>query len=247
MENNKFKIQDDQYMFPYHYLAQMKGNTPKINMTIDWGFEYLTYMTIVSDIIKNLPHDNILDIGCGDGYLLNNLVTNSDKYGIDLSERAIKLANALSKDANFEVKDLFLIDNQYDVVSLIEVLEHIPLDFIEKFITTSLKLVKLNGYFVISVPTDVLPLNRKHYRHYNKKLLSKHIESYGNLELVDERIVYNRTFLSRLIIKFLNNKLWTINSTFILNSFWKWHSNNNFIANESNGCHLIRVYKKIDE
>ncbi len=246
MDNPKFNLQDTEYVFPYHYLAYLNNGVPQIKKSIgwDWGYNYLTYMNSVIDTIKKLPHENILDIGCGDGYLLNHLDSNSDKLGIDLSERAIAFANALSNNAKFKIKDLLTLENQFDIVCLIEVLEHIPNDFIEKFMTHTLKLVKKGGYFVISVPTTVIPLAEKHYRHYDEELLSKHIENYGEVELVEEKRVYKESKLSKYIIKFLNNRFWSINSSLILSKYWKWHMKNNVISNKTNGFHLLRVYKK---
>ena len=244
MDNPKFEIQDKQYLFPYHYLAFMDEKTPQIKRTLGWGFEYLTYMNVVIEEIKKLKYKNILDVGCGDGYLLNNLETNADKLGIDLSEKAIMFANAFAKDAKFEIKDLFTLDTKYDVISLIEVLEHIPNDIVEPFMTQVLSLINKDGHFIISVPTTVLPLNKKHYRHYDEKLLSEHIEKFGNVELVEEKRVYKMPSLSKFYMRLLNNRIWTINAKPILNKFWKWHVKKNINADKKTGYHLIRVYRK---
>jgi 2-polyprenyl-3-methyl-5-hydroxy-6-metoxy-1,4-benzoquinol methylase len=245
MDNPKFEIQDNQYKFPYHYLAFIDNEIPQIKRTIDWGFEYLSYMNVVIDEIEQLEYENILDIGCGDGYLLNNLKNNKQKLGIDLSEKAIMFANSFSSDTEFIVEDLFNISKEYDVVSLIEVLEHIPNDFVESFMTKVLSLVIKNGYFIISVPTTVIPVSKKHYRHYNEELLTKHIESFSNVKLIKEKRIYKSTIFLKIMIKLINNKLWTINSKNILKNFWKWHIKNNINATKENGQHIIRIYKKV--
>jgi cyclopropane fatty-acyl-phospholipid synthase-like methyltransferase len=245
MDNPKFEIQDNQYEFPYHYLAFMDKETPQIKRTLDWGFEYLTYMNVVSAEIKKLKFKNILDVGCGDGYLLNNLETDADKLGIDLSEKAIVFANAFSKDAKFEIKDLFALDTKYDLISLIEVLEHIPNDFVELFMKQVLNLINKDGHFIISVPTTVIPLNKKHYRHYDEQLLSEHIENFSNVELVGEKRVFKMSGLLKFCMRLLNNRIYSINSTYILNRFWKWHLKNNVKADKDTGYHIIRIYKKL--
>jgi 2-polyprenyl-3-methyl-5-hydroxy-6-metoxy-1,4-benzoquinol methylase len=244
MDNPKFEIQDSQYEFPYHYLAFMDGQTPQIKRTLDWGFEYLSYMGIVMDEINQLEYKNILDIGCGDGYLLNNLETDSDKLGIDLSEKAIMFANAFAKDAKFEIKDLFTLENEYDLISLIEVLEHIPNDFVEPFMTKVLSLIKKDGFFIITVPTTVIPLNKKHYRHYDEHLLSGHIEKFADVELVKERRLYKMTSTLRICMRLINNRIWSINSKTLLKLFWKWHLKNNINASKDSGYHIMRIYKK---
>jgi SAM-dependent methyltransferase len=245
MDNPKFEIQDDQYQFPYHYLAFMDDKTPQIKRTLGWGFEYLSYVSVVIEEIKKLKYKNILDVGCGDGYLLNNLETSFPKLGIDLSEKAIMFANAFAKDAKFEIKDLFTLEEKYDLISLIEVLEHIPNDFVKPFMTQVLSLINKDGHFIISVPTTVLPLNKKHYRHYDEKLLSEHIEAYGNVELIKERRVYKNPSILKFFMRLLNNRIWSINSKYILNKFWKWHLKNNIDADKQSGYHIIRIYKKL--
>ena len=120
MDNPKFETQDNQYEFPYHYLASMNEETPQIKKTLGWGFEYLSYMNEVLFEIGNLKYNNILDVGCGDGYLLNHLETDSKKLGIDLSQNAIIFANAFAKDAKFEIRDLLTLEEKYDLISLIE-------------------------------------------------------------------------------------------------------------------------------
>jgi 2-polyprenyl-3-methyl-5-hydroxy-6-metoxy-1,4-benzoquinol methylase len=244
MDNQKFEIQNNQYEFPYHYLAFMDDETPQIKKTLSWGFEYLSYINEVLSEIKQLEYKNILDIGCGDGYLLNNLKTTSTKTGIDLSEKAILFAKAFAKDAKFEIKDLHTINDKYDLITLIEVLEHIPNESIKPFMTKVLNLINTGGYFVISVPTTVKKLNKKHYRHYDEKLLSEHIEKFGNVELVKERRVYKMSKALKFFMSILNNKVWSINSKNTLNFFWKWHIKNNINASAKNGLHIIRIYQK---
>ena len=245
MSKNKFEIQNNQYEFPYHYLSFMENNTPQIKRTLSWGYEYLSYMKVVLDEIKKLNPKSILDVGCGDGYLLNNLDLNCEKYGVDLSQKAILFAQAFSKDTKFEYKDIFDIDEKFDLVSLIEVLEHIPDEVVPTFMQRTLNLVAEGGYFVISVPTTVTPVNKKHYRHYDENLLDSHILKYAKVELVKEMRVYKTTEISKIIHRFLNNKIWTINSKKVLSKFWKWHLKNNLFADKNSGQHLIRVYRRI--
>ena len=60
MDISKFEIQDNQYEFPYHYLAFMDNKTPQIKRTLGWGFEYLSYMNVVMNEINQLKYQNIL-------------------------------------------------------------------------------------------------------------------------------------------------------------------------------------------
>ena len=125
---DKFEIQDLQYSsFPYHYIPHFDSNgIARISRVLEWGWDYLTYMTFIKSLIENeLAVETILDVGCGDGYLINSLRRYKLKKGIDISNKAIQFAKAFSNDAIFEVMDVADETNQFDLVMLIEVIEHI--------------------------------------------------------------------------------------------------------------------------
>lgn len=235
------------YSFPYHYLPHLEDNgVPRITRDLSWGFEYLTYiLAIQAEINAVLPiNGSILDVGCGDGFLLNTMHAGPKKHGIDLSARAIVFAKAFSKDAVFDVCDTKDINREYDVVTCVEVLEHIPDSAINDFVTSIKRLVKPAGYLIVSVPTTVVKLNKKHYRHYDEELLSLHMELGPGFELVKEQRIYRTSRLLTLINRLLYNKFFTVNFAPILKFFWAWHCRSNILASKKNGSHLIWVIKK---
>jgi len=107
----------------------------------------------------------VLDIGCGDGFLLQYLKDENNALvrGIDVSEEAVRLARERNIEAT--VGDILEIDIEcvYDYVVLSEVLEH--LDEPEAVIT------KLNGKFrkalLISIP------NIGYYKHRLRLLFGR--------------------------------------------------------------------------
>ncbi|MCP4179753.1 MAG: class I SAM-dependent methyltransferase [bacterium] len=243
-KNKKFIIQNRQYQYPYHYLFLMDRNIRHIIHGYGLGIEYLTYIYFIIDKIKKIPYGKILDVGCGDGYMLNNLNDNKLKYGIDLSEKSILYARSFANDAKFEFKDLFELNEEYDIITLIEVLEHIPDDFIEKFIKKILSLIKKDGYFILSVPTTIIPLNKKHYRHYDEQLLNDHIGN-KNIQLIEEFRIYKESNIFKFLNKMLSNKFYTITNDRLLSKLWQWNFKYNTYGNKSTGRHIVRVYKKI--
>ena len=70
--------------------------------------------------------DNIIDIGCGQGYFLENLKVNKKKYfGIDLSVEQIKVCEA--KGLNAKAIPLGLVKEKFDCATAIfDVLNYIP-------------------------------------------------------------------------------------------------------------------------
>jgi SAM-dependent methyltransferase len=247
MDIEQQQRQEALYSFPYHYIPTIDSDgIPRVTRSLSWGIDYLTYMEVIKEEIAGVlrPGGSLLDIGCGDGYLLNSLGPGIQKLGVDLSTRAIGFATAFATDAVFEARDFSGLEIEYDVVTCIEVLEHIPDAAISQFVARMLERVKEGGYLIVSVPTTVVKLNPKHYRHYDEALLSEHLEIDECLALQREIRVYKVSWTLRFLTRVLHNKLWTVNAPLILRNFWRWHSRRNRIADRHNGAHLLRVYKK---
>lgn len=244
--NERAEIQDKLYEFPYHYIPRLvDGEVPCITRVLDWGIEYLTYMSFVKQRIEQLPGHSILDIGCGDGFLLNSLVTsNGRKVGIDNSETPIRFAKAFATDAEFRVEDLGNVSETFEVVCLTEVLEHIPNDSIAAFVDRAKERVSPGGHLLITVPTTVVPLNAKHYRHYDETILDSHFGRIDEWENIEELRLYRHSKLLRYALLLLHNRLWTINSKLVWRLFWSWHEKHNAIATKHDGVHLLRIYKR---
>lgn len=72
---------------------------------------------------------SILDVGCGSGALLSNRSPNSDSWGIDLSEQAVRIAKSRVPEAQLCVGDMQCMpfrDGHFDKVLNIGGLEHVP-------------------------------------------------------------------------------------------------------------------------
>ena len=72
---------------------------------MDRGY-YKTLAEKIVEIIARFPHDDILDLGCGEGYItgtIANAFEESRVRGADLSKNAILLADKRYKNASFIV------------------------------------------------------------------------------------------------------------------------------------------------
>lgn len=239
---SKFQIQEDEYSFPYHYLTSLNNNIPSIYKRLGWGYEYITYIDFITKYIEEkIKPISLLDIGCGDGFLINQLTFDKSKKinGIDLSEKAISFAKAFSNGYKFYCTDLFDIKDKYNTVCLIEVLEHIPDNDVALFVDEAFSKVDADGYLIISVPTTVDPVQKKHYRHYDESLLKKHINQ-ENFEIVDQFRLYKKSRLLERLIKFSQNQ----DSKTLKEIVWKWHKKNTYFADIKNGKHLITIYRR---
>jgi len=83
----------------------------------------------------DLKGKNALDVGCGGGILAESLATSgANTHGIDLSEKALKVADLHGLESGVAVKyELISAEelaakspNQFDVVTCMEMLEHVP-------------------------------------------------------------------------------------------------------------------------
>ena len=158
-------------------------------------FTYRNIINEISPFIKKI--NSVLDIGCGVGTLSYYLAAKgSSVKGVDLSRNAVLMARknskflGLEKHARFEVRNFpdEKISGIYDLVLLIEVIEHIKDD--RKAIRQASKLIKEGGILLISVPSKSAPLyklglltrfdNRVgHLRRYDVEELSKLVRECG--------------------------------------------------------------------
>ncbi|MDP3728637.1 MAG: class I SAM-dependent methyltransferase [bacterium] len=102
---------------------------------------------------KTQKENNILEIGCTYGYLFKYLKDYPNKYGIDISEHAIKQARMLSQGAEYKVMDaqkLDFKDNFFSVVLAIDVMEHLKNP--EKGIKEASRVLKEDGLFIMVTP-----------------------------------------------------------------------------------------------
>ncbi|CAK0774154.1 conserved hypothetical protein [Gammaproteobacteria bacterium] len=239
----KFDLQDEQYSFPYHYLVSFQNNTLSISKSLPWGYEYLTYVGAIKKEIEKITPKSLLDVGCGDGYLINHLeMVDCKTLGVDLSQKAIKFAKAFGKEESFLCDSINKVDLEFDVVTLVEVLEHIPDSEIDQFLQEVTKRVSIGGFLLISVPSTVLKLQKKHYRHYTEVVLEEQIsKSSGLHKLRSYRVVSNSRFKS-LLVKLIDNKFWTIKVPWILKLFYSVINYIDKRVTNENGRHIIAVY-----
>ncbi len=89
----------------------------------------------VVEVVRRLAPRTVLEVGCGEGYVLQALVragVEADLFGVDLSETAVREARArLGARATVEVADARELaggagGRRYDLVLMLEVLEHLP-------------------------------------------------------------------------------------------------------------------------
>lgn len=105
--------------------------------------------------INLLPKDirSLADIGCGNGVFINQLLLirpDLDLVGVDRSRTALKMVQ--SKKFEAEINDLPFRNGEFECITCLEVLEHIPVSVYKDSLD---ELSRISSrYVVISVPFD---------------------------------------------------------------------------------------------
>jgi len=246
---DKFKIQNEQYEYPYHHLPHLSEGGIIRYRSLRWGHKYLCYLYHIKELVESINPDSILDVGCGDGRFLS-LLDNSEyekMIGVDLSERAIRFAKAFNPSIKFENCDAEELSDEFDVVTAIEVLEHIPDKEVDRFLQILESRTKKGGNTIITVPTNNVPTNPKHYRHYDLALLKKELRSAEvQFEIRKIDYIYRSTFLTEAYKSLTENRFWFLEPKFFSKWIWKYVYNNLRFADEDNGEKMVVVLKRSD-
>jgi 2-polyprenyl-3-methyl-5-hydroxy-6-metoxy-1,4-benzoquinol methylase len=169
------------------------------NATHNFGYQLKPLLGLL-DKSKN---KNIIDLGCGNGYLVNYLIElGYNAYGTDASEKGIALAKQTHAD-RFFVQDLSsdklpepLQNIQFDTIISTEVIEHLydP----EGFVEFCRNAIRPGGEIIISTPYHgylknlVLSLFNKWDTHMDPFWLGGHIKLWSRKTL--SRALTNKGF-----------------------------------------------------
>jgi len=97
-----------------------------------------------------------LDVGCGPGTFIGNFRSGLVSYGIDISARQIAYARSIYNENNHffsMTKEKFLFDDEiFDVITLIEVIEHLNAEQIGVLFSECSRCLKPSGKLIISTP-----------------------------------------------------------------------------------------------
>ena len=169
-----------------------------------------------------------LDVGCGPGTFIGNITPEKriKSLGIDIAPAQIEFANQRysSEVKAFAVRDLFELDpcdQEYDVITFIEVLEHLPGHVALGMLKHAKKLLKESGRILITTPNycSAWPLVEKIVNTFGAvKYDDQHINRYSMLSLREDIIrsgfsVFDITsFMS--FSPFLAAMDWNLSTTF---------------------------------
>ncbi len=124
---------------------------------------------------KNLlPHFNpdksiaILEIGCGYGRYTKAIleVGYTNITGIDISKEQIAYARenlGLHQVQEADALEFLQAGNKYDLIILMDVLEHLEIDYAVSLLRKVFESLQDNGRFILHVPNSLAPLRPSYY------------------------------------------------------------------------------------
>lgn len=239
------QIQEDQYVFPYHYLTAEKGGDFFQHAYWSWGFRYLGGIYLAQILCGEQEFQSLLDIGCGDGRFLAELAgenKNRRLKGVDYSQRAIGLAKALHPEIDYVSADITTDDfggEKFDVITLIEVLEHIPPSKLAVFFERCASFLRPGGRMIITVPHKNKNLNEKHFQHFDSGLLKGIVEPH--LEIIKYQFFDPRRRLINIWLRMLGGQghYFLITWKPLTNLFYKFYMKYGLYSKLESNCGRI--------
>ena len=207
--------------------------------------EYLCYQHHAAELVTALEPDSVLEVGCGDGRFIGMLQDRVARcVGVDLVEPAIRFATAFHPRVDFRCADVATVDEHFDVVATIEVLEHIPDDIVPQFVRGLCERVRPGGHLLMCVPSDAEAVHPKHYRHYNEALLDRHVVSGGHeLERVSVQHVFDPPGWWNVINRITCNSTATLEIPALNGLLWRYLWRHRLAA-PGKGRHIIALYRR---
>ncbi|WP_417328312.1 class I SAM-dependent DNA methyltransferase [Halarcobacter sp.] len=126
----------------------------KIEPYLDFQDEVYNLHNEFMSIVFDKELDNILDVGCGQGFFIESLNLNQkNAYGIDLSSEQIEACKQRGVE-NVACIDLKDVKEKYDCATAIfDVINYIPKDSLKEFFENVYKALNDKGYFIFDVNT----------------------------------------------------------------------------------------------
>ena len=84
----------------------------------------------IIELLEELDVKSILDVGCGNGFLINSLPSDIKVVGMDISEEALKYVKR--EYVTGSIEDIPFEDNSFDLVVCSDVIEHLYEDVLIK-------------------------------------------------------------------------------------------------------------------
>jgi len=241
-------VQEGEYAFPYHYVARFGPGGFGQAFYDSWGISYVSGIELVLERLALAEAASVVDIGCGDGRLTRELALRAPGRrvaGIDYSARALALARAMNADLSglaFHQLDIVAEPWQeapFEAAVLMEVLEHIPPLSVPRFVQAARRLLVPGGLLVLTVPHENVPVEPKHFRHFDSAAIRSVLEPEFRIEGITPFERGGRA--RRTVCALLGNRFFILNHPRLLNALYAWYKKRLLICAEEDCRRLLVV------
>jgi SAM-dependent methyltransferase len=221
-------LQERLYRFPYHHIPSWDGRVFSQVVSLTWGYEYVAYLTFVLDALDGIEFETLLDVGCGDGRLLTEAHRRHPSRrvtGIDTSRRAILWARACSPDLDWihgDIADGTSLSGCYDVVTLIDTLEHVEVPDVPRFLDGIRRHVHEDGRLIVTVPSRNVPVSAHHVQHFDLAGLAAVLSGRFSIERVVHLNRISR-FVTALVRSVMHNGSVIVVNRTLVSRLFRWY------------------------
>ena len=160
-------IEKQKDFYDKHWSHNSKLNSLKLRRAI----KILDYFVKVKKQFKN---PRVIDLGCGEGRLTAFVGEFANTDGIELSQKAVDIANKLYPHVNYiqgNVLEYNFKEVKFDVVISQEVIEHIEEQ--EQYIDVCYAVLKNGGYLILTTPNKRVLNHMKNGHNWSNQPIEK--------------------------------------------------------------------------
>jgi len=240
-----------EYSYPYHYLPRYSDGKFRQSKHWSWGYQFIAAQELILNELDRIEFEYLLDVGCGDGRLLQEL---GEQYprktfcGVDISQSGIYMAKALNRHENVtyleeDITETSLRKDGFDVVTLVETLEHIPPNEVHDFIKGIIQQMAQDGKLILTVPSKNKTVSDLHYQHFSVEQL-KYILSEAGLTIEGVKFIERMDFIPQFLLKIFK-RVWVYRAgTRIAGWCYEYYRDNLFVGEETNTGRIFAIAKK---
>jgi 2-polyprenyl-3-methyl-5-hydroxy-6-metoxy-1,4-benzoquinol methylase len=170
---------------------------------------------LVLKLIGNVKGKDVLDAGCGEGYLSREIARKeANVIGVDISDELIKLCKIKSPNIEFFIDSVIEYKNikqKFDVVISIIVLQHLSKKDIIKSLQMTYSILRDKGIFIIAIPHPLMFIKKPnsdwikfHYdkiHYWNSKKVTISLQDIYNNNFSTKTYTHPLSFYFNEIIK----------------------------------------------
>jgi SAM-dependent methyltransferase len=119
------------------------------NLVEEWD-QQVRNLAYITDVLAQMRPGSILDVGCGPGFLLSAVDKAWERYGVDVSKKALDYCARYANVSCGDLPSLRFPDGKFDVIVMNHVIEHLgaPLEYIAE----ARRILRREGLFIVATP-----------------------------------------------------------------------------------------------